>query len=144
MRLFAKELAPILKGTYMTRGKSSISDIISNARGSGVKRVFIFTGENGNPRQVLAIDINQKNWEFINTYFITLHKLRKVITDAKENVRDVKVDSNNKAIISLLRDANIKSYIDSEFVIKDKEKAISIYKNKKEIGPRFNIEVARK
>jgi rRNA maturation protein Rpf1 len=40
-RLFAKDLAGILSAEYLTRGKSSMSDLVNVARYNGVKKVFI-------------------------------------------------------------------------------------------------------
>jgi len=138
-RLFAKDIASILSSGYLTRGKAPLSDLIATARYNGATKLFIVTEYAGNPKQILEISVLEKSWEFSNTYFVTLHKLRKTFTTDKFNVRDMVVKTEQRAIKHLLKGAGIKPG-QSDFTIKDvKNDAISVFKGTKEIGPRFDI-----
>ena len=140
MRLFAKEFASFLGAEYFVRGKSSISDLIANARYSGSERIYILTEKHGNPHQLLELEILPKKWEFKDTYLLKLIKLRKELSKEKFRVRSVNIDLKNNVFNKLLRSAKVFSELESKFIIKEKDNRITMYVDGKEIGPRFEIE----
>lgn len=138
-RAFVKDIGPLLKAAYLTRGKSSLSEIIGSARYNGAERLYIITEYAGNPRQILEITIKPKTWEFSNTYFVTLHKLRKVVSEDRERIENVFYDVESKAVYELFKSSGVESDEDAKTRVIEKDGIVRVYSGKKEIGPTFKV-----
>lgn len=143
VRALTKQLAFLFGATYITRGKGSISDLISNARYAGVPFVFVVTEQNGNPHQLLMMQVTEKNWEIKETFFLTIIltrgelKLGKSFNNMQSNFVYV---GKNKTLQWIFKTAGVEQDEDSELVLKDAVKrGFSIFFKEKEIGPAFNL-----
>ncbi len=143
VKSFVKDLAFLFSAQYITRGKNSISDLIADARYKGVNKIIIITEKNGNPFQILTLNVNEKTWDWSETYFITILKTRSEITSEKPKFRAFDLKTENKELIFLLKSVNAKYSSEANAKVKDKGKGVSIYYDKKEIGPAFKVEWAR-
>jgi len=138
-RVFAKDLGDLLHAVYLTRGKSSLAELIATARYNGAQKLFIVTDQGGNPHQILEINIDAKNWEFANTYFVVLHKLRKIFTDKRVRMESISFGEVSRAMHHLLRAAEIYPDDESKYTLIDKDGLVSVYLGKEEVGPKFKI-----
>jgi rRNA maturation protein Rpf1 len=138
-RVFAKDFARLINAIYLTRGKSSIANLINTARYNGASDIYIITEKNGNPNQILHIEIVKKYWEFKESFTITLHKLTKTLTETKPKITCLQIATNNKPLRHILKINNIFSEEECEYIIKDVKEAVSLFHKDKEIGPRFEI-----
>lgn len=139
VRVLAKQLGFLFQAQYTTRGKNSISDLVANARYSGVNHVLIVTEKDGNPKQLLLMEINEKTWEWKETYFLKLLRTRNEL--GKQDglrIRGFKLISQNKPLHQILRILDIDD-VDSDIIVKDIKHGISIFQEKEEIGPAFDL-----
>lgn len=145
VRTFAKQLSPLFESEYIIRGKNSISDLIAAARYNGINYILIVTEKNGNPKQLLVIFLDEKVWEWKNTYFIKLLRTRSEILKENVNIRitNFNLSTENRALKSLLKTLRVNLDENSDIIVKDIKKGISIFKDNKEIGPVFDIEYAK-
>lgn len=142
MRSFAKQIAFLFGATYVTRGKGSVSDLISNARYGGVPFVFVITEQNGNPHQLLMLQVTEKNWEIKETFFVKIICARNEFKAGRNlNIRqkDFVYAGKNKTLNWILKTSNVEQDEDSELVVKDAKKGFTIFLGKEEIGPHFDI-----
>jgi rRNA maturation protein Rpf1 len=142
VRAFVKDIAFLFEAEYITRGKNSISDLIADARYKAVDKIVIITEKNGNPHQLLIMSVDEKNWEWEETYFIKIIKAKSEVNSEKFRIRNFIIETKNKALNSIFNKLDIDSK-DSEFIIKDLKNGISIFKGKKEIGPSFDVTFAK-
>ena len=142
VRAFVKDIAFLFNAEYITRGKNSISDLIADARYKGVDKIIIITEKNGNPYQLLIMSVDEKNWEWDETYFVKIIKAKSEVNSEKFRIRNFAIETNNKALKSIFNKLDIDDK-DSEFIIKDLKNGISVFKGKKEIGPSFDIWFAK-
>ena len=85
VRAFVKDIAFLFNAQYITRGKNSISDLIADARYNGVDKIIIITEKNGNPYQLLLMSVDNKNWEWDETYFVKIIKVSlKLVLKSKD------------------------------------------------------------
>ncbi len=143
VRSLTKQLAFLFGATYVTRGKGSISDLVSNARYSGVPFVFVVTEHNGNPHQLLMMQVTEKSWEIKESFFLkillTRNEFKAGNIDTKPN--NFVYVGKNKTLQWILKISGVEQNEDSELVVKDAAKrGFSIFFKGKEIGPAFNIE----
>lgn len=141
VRLLAKQLSAIFSAEYITRGKNSISDLISDARYNGVEFVLILTEKDGNPKQLLVMEVNDKTWEWKDSYNLKIIKTRAEISKAESNIRfrSFKIDTENRSLLSLFKLLHITENEDSDYILRDVKKGISVFNDKLEIGPNFDI-----
>ncbi|PIU22427.1 MAG: hypothetical protein COT14_01225 [Candidatus Diapherotrites archaeon CG08_land_8_20_14_0_20_30_16] len=140
VRALAKQLSFLFDAEYITRGKTSISGLIADARYNGVRFVLIITEKDGNPRQLLVMEVNNKIWEWKEAYFIKILVTKSEISDTQNiRIKDFKLESKNIALLNLLKFLDVEENEDSEFVVKDIKNGLSIYWGKKEIGPAFDL-----
>jgi len=142
-RTFAKQLSFLFGADYITRGKTSISDLIADARYKGVEYVLIVTEKDGNPKQLLVMLVNDKTWEWRDSYFVKILRTRSEISK-QENVRirSFSLQTKDLALNHLLNQFDLKLNDDSDYAIKDIKNGISVFFEKKEIGPSFAITFA--
>ncbi len=140
-RIFAKEFGSIIGAIYITRGKSSLSDMVSNARYNGAEKLYVITDYAGNPNQLIEISVGPKNWEISSTFNLKVYKLRKNFTN-QENLRikDVIFDPNSKPLMHIVRANGLEYNENSEYKIIEKNGVCSLYHLGKEIGPAFKLE----
>jgi|GEM_PF-5759668 len=137
-RQFTKEIGKLLNTNYITRGKASLSDLISTSRYNGAERLFVVTESSGNPKQILEVSIGPKIWEFSNTYFVTLHSLTKKESSAK--MTEIEYLPKSKAFLHLLKGAGVESADDAKYVVKEDDKGVvSVYFDNKETGLKFKV-----
>lgn len=142
VRAFVKDIAFLFNAQYITRGKNSISDLIADARYNGVDKIIIITEKNGNPYQLLLMSVDNKNWEWDETYFVKIIKAKSEVSSEKVRIRNFGIETNNKALKSIFKKLNVNDK-DSEFIVKDIKNGVSVFKEKKEIGPSFDIWFAK-
>lgn len=138
-RLFAKDLGNLLKAEYLTRGKTSLAELIEITRYNGANKLFVITDKGGNPHQIIEITVDAKTWEFSNTYFINLHMLRKSFAEDKVKHEGLRFEILSRPMHHLIRAAGIYSNDDSSSELVDKDGIVTVFYKKKEIGPRFKI-----
>lgn len=141
VRTLAKQLAFLFQSMYITRGKNSISDLISDARYNAIDYILIITEKDGNPKQLLVMEVNDKTWDWKDSYMIKIVKTRAEIIKGESNprIRGYRLETNNKAILSLTSLLHLNEDLDSEFIVKDVKKGVSLFQDKKEIGPNFDL-----
>lgn len=140
VRTLAKQLAFLFDAEYITRGKTSISGLIASCRYNGVRFVLIITEKDGNPKQLLVMEVNAKTWEWKDAYFIKILITKSEISDTQNiRIKDFRLESKNSALLALLKSLDVEENRESNFVIKDIKNGISIYWDKKEIGPAFDV-----
>ena len=117
VRTFAKQLAFLFGANYITRGKTSISDLIADARYKGIEYVIIITEKNGNPQQLLVMLVNEKTWEWRDSYFIKLLRTRSEIS-GQDNVRirSFSLKTEDLALSHLLKQFDLNLSDKSEYV----------------------------
>jgi len=142
-RVFAKDISFLFNANYYTRGKSSISDLVSNARYNAVSLVCIITEKDGNPKQLLLMEVDDKNWSWKEAYFIKILKTRNEFTKSNLRIYSFKNQSTNTVLYGLLKTFGFVEDEDSEFCLKDSKKGVSIFKGDKEIGPSFELSYAK-
>lgn len=143
VRTFAKQLGFLFGAEYITRGKTSISDLIADARYNGIEYVIIVTEKDGNPRQLLVMLINNKTWEWRDSYFIKLLRTRLEISKQDNlRIKSFNLQTKDLALNHLLNQFDLKLNNDSDYVVKDIKNGISIFLENKEIGPAFAITFA--
>jgi len=142
VRTLAKQLAFLFEAEYFVRGKSSISDIVANARYAGIGHVLIITEKDGNPRQLLLMEIDDKNWAWKETYFIKILRTRNELVKENLRIRNFKVISESKPLHQILRILDVDEG-DSDIIVKDIKNGISVFQDKKEIGPAFDLEFSQ-
>lgn len=142
VRAFVKDIAFLFEAEYITRGKNSISDLIADARYRGVDKIIIITEKNGNPYQLLIMSVDEKNWEWDETYFVKILKAKSEVNSEKFRIRSFNIETNNKALLSIFKKLNIDDK-ESSFFVKDIKNGISVFKDKKEIGPSFDIRFSK-
>ena len=140
VRTFAKDIAFLFNAEYITRGKTSISDLIANARYNGKRFVLIVSEKDGNPKQLLVLEVNDKTWEWKEPYLLKVLATRSELYNAKNvRINDFKLETKNRMLLDLLGLLDVEENQDSECVIRDVNKGISIFYNNREIGPVFDI-----
>lgn len=143
-RVFVKEFSSLVDASYITRGKSSISDLVSASRYNGVQKLYVVTDNQGNPNQLIEISIDHKNWEFSNVFRIKCFKLRKNIDSENYRIKDLNYTFEKGALRKLLRSAGVYPNEESLFEIKENNEIYSVYYKGKDIGPVFSLEYMQK
>ncbi len=142
VRSLTKQIAFVFGATYVTRGKGSISDLVSNARYSGIPFVFVVTEHNGNPHQLLMMQVTEKSWEIKESFFLKILLTRNEFKAGKSfeiRQNNFVYSGKNKTLHWVFKIAGIAQDEDSDLVVKDAKKGFSIFFKEKEIGPAFNL-----
>ncbi len=140
VRSFAKNIAFLFNANYVTRGKSSITDLVSNCRYNGVPFVIVITEQNGNPHQILLLCVTEKSWEIKETFFVNLLVARNELKSNNE-LRSKKFvyPGQSKTLKWIIKILGVDTVDNSDLEVRDIKNGFSVFLCGKEIGPKFEI-----
>ena len=141
-RKFSRELAKSLGGIYRTRGKTSLFELIDDCIYNGYSGLFVVEEKQGNPSRIRMIKIENNGFTEEGYLLISLIKLRSDLKNYKNRFPTLKLDFKSKELLDLF--LKFLSNEEGKYKMVERNKIITFYVGKVEVGPVFKIKGLRK
>lgn len=138
-RAFSRELAGVLPlSQYLPRGKSSVEELISEARRRGMQCVAIVSDIKGNPGKMEFLDVSQSDWQWSPTVLLLRGvKLQREFGKKRLNGDNELALEGDGTVAELL---GIEGFPDAEMAMSDKDGRVTFLAGDEEVGPAFKYE----
>ncbi len=132
-RTLGRDLARVIRGKYVTRGKGSLDELVSFSRRQGHTRVIFVYDIHGNPGKLEGLVVEEDSWRW-HPLIINLKGVRlQREFNNKASFKSLKIDNSTSYDIANFFDLTPDDETDNRIVVT--EDKISFYKGKKEVGP---------
>ena len=139
-RALARDLSYVIpRAAYLSRGKSSLEDVLDRARGHGHLLVGIIEESHGNPSMLHCIQCTDREWKRLAYCALSVHKLRKEFKSKKQRAALLKLEFSLPQFLAFFKKLGIASQADADLVAKESNNTISFFEDGKEVGPRVSL-----
>ena len=139
-RAFARDLSQSLpSASYVSRGKSSLPGLIEKAGYEGHNYLLIVLEDHGNPVGLRGIKAGE-DWQHAFEVKLKVAKIRQELGKSKFKAKEIRFKAQGK-LKQLLTLLGVSSDNEAELSLEAKQGLVRFYLDRKEIGPRFKVEM---
>lgn len=143
-RAFARDLSKSFpQAEFFSRGKTPLKQLIEKARFKGKKFLLIVAEKKREPELIEGLKITEAGWQRCFEARIKLLKSRKELSQARQQINELKLDLRHKEVKKLMSLLEITSSAEAETVLEEKNRVLKFWQEKKELGPRFSLEMIK-
>lgn len=138
-RAFARELAGMLPlSEYVPRGKSSVEELISDARRKGARCLAVISDIKGNPGRMEFMGVSQSDWQWSPTVLMLRGvKLQREFGRKCLNADNELALEGGGTVAELL---SLEGFPEAEITMSDRDGKVTFLLDGLEVGPSFKYE----